>query len=165
MADLEHYFGIWARNANPSDADVEAGTGAVGGAWHSGTYASALQVTQLLSTLAADTDYDLEWLCRINTVTERGTTYQFTTAVDLTPVVSDVEDVASGGALLWWGRQAYINGTDFGATQGGSTISVEDQATTEVLQTATAWSDTQITFTPTRGSLTGGPFTVHVDKV
>ena len=165
MANIDHYFGVWPRNYNPTDAQVEAGTGdAV--TTHSGAYPSAQQVTQLLSGLDANTDYDIEWFVRDFANNEaRGVTYQFTTDVAIpTPDPTSVEDVGTGLSGLAWGYQAYIHGTDFGATQGASTISIEDASTTEESQTATAWTDTRITFTPTQGALVGATFTMHVDR-
>jgi len=164
MASIDHYLGVWPRGYNPTDGQVEAGTGGV--STHNGDYPSAQQVTQLLSGLSDNTDYDLEWFVRDADSTDRGVTYQFTTiAAAVDPDPTSVEDISTTLDILAWGSPAYIHGTDFGSTQGASTISLEDVSTTEVAQTASAWTDTRITFTPTQGALKGPTYTVHVDRI
>lgn len=166
MAAIDNYLGVWPRNYNPTDGEVENGTGAIAGATHSGSYPSGQAISQLLTGLADNTDYDIEWFVRdADSNTARGVTAQFTTLVAIaTPNPTSVQDVGTGLPGLAWGYPAYIIGTDFGTTQGASAISLEDSGATEVTQTATAWSDTQITFTPTQGALTGATFTIHVDR-
>lgn len=52
-----------------------------------------------------------------------------------------------------------IAGSGFGASQGSSTLTIGGQA-----QTVTAWSDTSITFTSVRGSVSPGNATLAITK-
>ena len=52
-----------------------------------------------------------------------------------------------------------IAGSGFGAFQGSSTLTIGGQA-----QTVTAWSDTSITFTSVRGSVSPGNATLTLTK-
>ena len=76
-----------------------------------------------------------------------------------TPVIDDV----AVGENLYHGQVVVVDGSGFGASQGASTIKVKmADGSPSVTQTATAWSDTQITFTLNSTALPFGSVNVEV---